>query len=40
VLVGFAFSIWLAHRTAQRLMAMAKMEGEPPSVPFDDEDEE
>jgi ATP synthase protein I len=40
VLLGFAFALWMANRTAQRLMKLAKQEGEPPSVPFDDEDEE
>lgn len=40
VLSGFALSLWMANRTAQRLMALAKSEGEPPAVPFDDEDEE
>ncbi len=39
VLIGFALSLWLANRTAQRLMAMAKQEGEPRSVPFDDDEE-
>lgn len=39
VLLGFAVSVWMAWRTAQRLMAEAKQHGEPPSVPFDDEDE-
>jgi ATP synthase protein I len=39
VLIGFAFSLWLANRTAQRLMAMAKREGEPKSVPFDEDEE-
>ncbi|MDB5452623.1 MAG: synthase [Caulobacteraceae bacterium] len=40
VLVGFALSIWMARRTANRLMAMAKQDGEPPSsVPFDDDEE-
>jgi ATP synthase protein I len=39
VLIGFALSLWLANRTAQRLMALAKSEGEPPSVPFDDDEE-
>jgi hypothetical protein len=29
----------MANRTAQRLMAAAKQEGEPPSVPFDDDEE-
>jgi len=38
VLLGFAVSIWMARRTANRLMAEAKMEGEPKSVPFDEED--
>lgn len=40
VLLGFALSLWMAWRTAQRLMALAKSEGEPPSVPFDDDDDE
>lgn len=39
VLGGFALALWMANRTAQRLMAMAKQEGEPPSVPFDDDEE-
>ena len=39
VLLGFALSLWMAWRTAQRLMALAKQEGEPPSVPFDDDDD-
>ena len=39
VLLGFAVSVWMAWRTAQRLMAEAKQHGEPQSVPFDDEDE-
>jgi len=39
VLAGFAVSIWMARRTANRLMALAK-EGPPPvSVPFDDEED-
>lgn len=38
VLLGFAVSVWMARRTANRLMAEAKMEGEPKSVPFDEED--
>ncbi len=38
VLSGFAVSVWMARRTANRLMAEAKMEGEPKSVPFDEED--
>jgi ATP synthase protein I len=40
VLCGFALSLWMAWRTAQRLMALAAQEGEPQSVPFDDDDEE
>ena len=41
VLLGFALSVWMARRTANRLMAMAKQGAEPlPSVPFDDDDEE
>jgi ATP synthase protein I len=41
VLIGFALSIWMARRTANRLMALAKQGSEPlPSVPFDDDDEE
>jgi ATP synthase protein I len=40
VLLGFALSIWMARRTANRLMALAKQEAEPPhSVPFDDDEE-
>lgn len=39
VLLGFAISVWMAWRTAQRLMAEANKYGEPKSVPFDDEDE-
>jgi len=39
VLLGFALALWLAWRTAQRLMALAKQEGEPRSVPFDDDEE-
>ena len=39
VLVGFAISIWMARRTANRLMAQAKLEGEPQAVPFDDDEE-
>ena len=39
VLVGFAISVWMAWRTAQRLMAEAKQYGEPQSVPFDDDDQ-
>lgn len=40
VLLGFALSVWMAWRTAQRLMAEAKQNGEPPSVPFDDDEDE
>jgi ATP synthase protein I len=41
VLLGFALSIWMAWRTANRLMALAKSDSEPPlSVPFDDDDKE
>ena len=39
VLLGFALSVWMAWRTAQRLMAEANKYGEPKPVPFDDEDE-
>ena len=39
VLLGFALSLWMAWRTAQRLMALAKQEGEPTSAPFDDDEE-
>jgi len=40
VLLGFALSIWMARRTANRLMALAKQDSEPlPSVPFDDDEE-
>lgn len=41
VLIGFALSLWMANRTAQRLMAMAKQDTgpTPPSVPFDDDEE-
>ncbi len=42
VLLGFAVSVWMAKRTADRLTAQAKAEngGAPaPSVPFDDEDD-
>lgn len=42
VLLGFALSIYMARRTANRLMAQAKAAGVvPQAVPFDDaEDEE
>ena len=40
VLLGFALSVWMARRTANRLMALAKQESEPPhAVPFDDDEE-
>ena len=40
VLLGFAVSVWMAWLTAQRLMAQAKLEGEPKSVPFDDDEQD
>jgi len=41
VLLGFAVSIWMAKRTADRLMALAKQDGRTvEAVPFDDEDED
>ncbi len=40
VLLGFALSIWMARRTANRLMALARQDEEPlQSVPFDDDEE-
>lgn len=39
VLLGFAVSLWMAKRTADRLMAEAAKEGPPPAVPFDEEEE-
>ncbi|WP_395670647.1 AtpZ/AtpI family protein [Phenylobacterium sp.] len=40
VLLGFALSLWMARRTANRLMALAKQGSEPPqSVPFDDDED-
>lgn len=40
-LLGFALSIYMARRTANRLMAQAKASGiEPQSIPFDDEEDE
>jgi ATP synthase protein I len=41
VLSGFALSIWMARRTANRLMALAKQDttAPPPAVPFDDDEE-
>lgn len=40
VLLGFAVSVWMARRTANRLMAEARLEGEPKSVPFDEDEED
>lgn len=41
VLLGFAVSVFMAWRTAQRLMAEAKASGvEPKSVPFDEDEED
>ncbi|MBX4159052.1 AtpZ/AtpI family protein, partial [Lactiplantibacillus plantarum] len=41
VLMGFALSIYMARRTANRLMAQAKAAGVvAKSVPFDDADED
>ncbi|MDO1558439.1 AtpZ/AtpI family protein [Brevundimonas sp. 2R-24] len=40
VLLGFAVSIWMAWRTAQRIMAEAKQYGEPKAVPFDDDEDQ
>jgi ATP synthase protein I len=41
VLIGFGVAVWMAKRTADRLMKLAKSEGDPmKSVPFDDEDED
>ena len=40
VLLGFALSIWMARRTANRLMAMARQGADPPqAVPSDDDEE-
>jgi ATP synthase protein I len=41
VLLGFALSIWMARRTANRLMALAQQDdaAPPQSVPFDDDEE-
>lgn len=40
VLLGFALSVWMAWRTAQRIMAEANASGETPrAVPFDDEED-
>lgn len=40
VLLGFAVSVWMAWLTAQRLMAKAKLQGEPQAVPFDEDEED
>lgn len=41
VLLGFAVSVFMAKRTADRLIALAKTDGRVvQSVPFDDEDED
>jgi ATP synthase protein I len=40
VLLGFALSLWMAWRTAERLMALARQDGEPRAVPLTDDDEE
>ena len=41
VLLGFAVSVFMAKRTADRLIALAKTDGRGvQSVPFDDEDED
>lgn len=41
VLAGFAVSVWMAKLTADRLVAQAGRENaHPPSVPFDDGDED
>lgn len=40
VLLGFGVSIWMARRTARRLMAHASKDTEPPApVAFDDEED-
>ena len=40
VLLGFAISVWMAWRTAQRIMAEAKASGETPqAIPFDDDED-
>ena len=41
VLAGFAVSVWMAKRTADRLVAQARIDNaNPPSVPSDDGDED
>lgn len=39
VLVGFAVSVWMAKRVADRLMALADGGPPPQAVPFDDEED-
>ena len=40
VLMGFALSVWMAWRTAQRIQAEAAKAGvQPQAVPFDDEED-
>lgn len=40
VLLGFALSVWMAWRTAQRIQAEALKSGvQPQAVPFDDEED-
>ena len=40
VLLGFALSVWMAWRTAQRIQAEANRAGvQPQAVPFDDEED-
>lgn len=39
VLLGFAVSIWMARRTANRLMELAAKGPPPTAIPFDDEED-
>jgi ATP synthase protein I len=40
VLLGFALSVWMAWRTAQRIMAEAQKSGvQPQAVPFDEDED-
>lgn len=40
VLLGFALSVWMAWRTAQRIMAEAKASGvQPQAAPLDEDDD-
>ncbi len=40
VLLGFALSVWMAWRTAQRIQAEAQKAGvQPQAVPFDDDED-